>query len=107
MARNFVNNAKTWTRPLEGSFKFNFDEATKGNPGPTGFIGALRNLDGIILSMLWGSIGNNTNHMVELEALINGISRALHSRKTPLLVEGDLQIIINMAPWLQNEASTS
>ena len=74
MVPNSVNSAKTWTWPPKGSFKFNFDGAAKGNPGPAGFRGTLRNSDGIILSMFWGSIGNNTNDMVELEGLINGIS---------------------------------
>ena len=74
MVTNPVNSEKTWTRPPKGSFKFNFDGAAKGNPGLVGFGCTLRNLDGIILSMLWGSIGNNTNNMAKLEGLINGIS---------------------------------
>ena len=97
MAPTSINSAKTWTRPLEGSFKYNFNVVAKGNPGLAGFEGAIRNLDGIILSMLWGSIGNNTNNMVGLEGLINGLSWNLQMGKTPLVVEGDSQIIINMA----------
>ena len=73
MAPTYVNIAKTLTRPPEGSFKFSFDGATKGNPSPAGFRGALRILDGIILSMLWGSIGNNANNMAELEGIIKGL----------------------------------
>ena len=57
--------------------------------------------------MLWGSIGNSTNNMAELEGLINVLSWALQTGKTPFMVEGDSQIIINMAQWLQNGASTS
>ena len=45
--------------------------------------------------------------MAELEGLINGISWALQKEKTPLLVEGDSQVIINIARRLQHGAATS
>ena len=39
--------------------------------------------------------------MVELEGLINGLIWARQTKKMPLMVEGDSQIIINMARKLQ------
>ena len=45
--------------------------------------------------------------MVELEGLINRISCALQSEKTPSMVEGDSRIIINIARRLQHGATTS
>ena len=107
MMPNSAISVNSWLRPSISSFKLNFDGVTKGNPHPTGFRGALRNLSGIILNMLWGSIGNNTNNMVELEGLINGISWALQKEKTLLVVEGDSQVIINIAHRLQHGATTS
>ena len=68
-----MNSMNSWLRPPASSFKLNFDGATKGNLGPAGFGGAIRNSAGNILSILWGPIGNSTNNMVELEGLINGI----------------------------------
>ena len=97
----------SWLCLLAGSFKLNFDGATKGNPGPEGFAGALRNFVGNILSILWGSIGNNTNNMAELEGLINGISWALDKNKTLLLMEGDSRVIINISRRLQHGTTIS
>ena len=54
MTPTYINIVKTMTRPPEGSFQFSFDEAAKGNLGLVGFGGPLRNLDGIILSMVRG-----------------------------------------------------
>ena len=45
--------------------------------------------------------------MVELEGLINGLNWVVKIGKTPLVVEGDLQIIINIVHRLQSGASTS
>ena len=59
--------------PPAGSFKLNVDGVTKGNPGPTGYGGVIRNSKGSILSLFWGSIGSNMNNMSELEGLINGL----------------------------------
>ena len=60
-----------WIPPPAGSFKLNIDGAAKGNPGPAGYGGVIRNSGGFILSLFWGSIGSNTNNMAELEGLIN------------------------------------
>ena len=45
--------------------------------------------------------------MAELEGIINGLNWAVQIRKTPLVAEGDLHIIINISRQLQSSASTS
>ena len=51
----------------------NFYGATKGNPGPAGFVGVIKNSDRKILIFFWGGIGIKTSNMVELEGLVSGI----------------------------------
>ena len=69
-----VSNPLFQNAPPAGSFKLNIDGAAKGNPGPAGYGGVIRNSKGSILSLFWGSIGSNTNNMAELEGLINGLN---------------------------------
>ena len=68
-----VSSPRSWNPPPEGTFKLNIDGAAKGNLGPAGYGGVIRNSEGIILSLFWGSIGSNTNNMVELEGVINDL----------------------------------
>ena len=84
-----ISSPNSWSAPLAGSLKLNVDGAAKGNLGPAGYGGAIRNLKGDILSLFWGSIGSNNNNMVELEGLINGLKWALQTGKNPLVAEGD------------------
>lgn len=79
----------------------NFYGASKGNPGPTGYGGAVRNHQGQVLKVFFGSIGWNTNNVAELEGLWRGLNMAQQEGLTPLIVEGDSQIIINMATKIQ------
>ena len=92
-----VSSTLSWLPPPEGTFKLNIDGVAKGNPSPAGYGGVIHNSGGIILSLFWGSIGSNTDNMAELEGLINNLIWARQTSKIPLMVEGDSQIIINMA----------
>ena len=66
------HSSDSWQCLMVGSFKINFDGATKGNSGPVGFGGAIGNSKGIVIRIFWGNIGTNTNNLAELEGLING-----------------------------------
>ena len=68
-----VSSPLLWIPPPARTFKINVDGGAKGNPGPAGFGGVIRNPRGSILSLFWGSIGSNMNKMAELEGLINGL----------------------------------
>ena len=88
-----------------GTFKLNFDEASKRNRGPIGLGGAIHNNEGKILGVFWGSLGITTNNVVEMEGLSIGLTWALDMNWTPLILEGDSLLIINMDTRLQ-EGST-
>eukprot|EP00253_Pinus_taeda_P008598 PITA_08598 len=90
-----------WIPPPKNTYLLNFDGASKGNPGITGYGGVIRNSQGIPLKIYFGSIGWNTNNAAELEGLLLGLQIAHHQSFMPLIVEGDSQIIINMASKLQ------
>eukprot|EP00253_Pinus_taeda_P024057 PITA_24057 len=90
-----------WSPPPPNSFMLNFDGASKGNPGETGYGGAVRNPQGQVLKVFFGSIGWNTNNVAKLEGLWKGLNIAQKEGFSPLIVEGDSQILINMAIKIQ------
>ena len=81
-------------------FKLNFNGVAKGNSGPTGMGGVFRNAVGNILAMYWGFIGENTNNVVELKALLAGLNMAMTHGWFLVIIEGDSQIILQMATKL-------
>jgi hypothetical protein len=56
----------TWKAPEIGYHKMNFDGASKGNPGPTGYREVIRNSKGAILHIVAGNIEHNTNNATEI-----------------------------------------
>jgi len=103
--RNIKDNSR-WTPPPNNSYKLNFDGASKGNPGQAGFGGIIRDSKGKLKQLYYGSLGWDTNNSAELEGLWQGLSIAKEFNLQPLLVEGDSQIIINMANRIQNGSQT-
>lgn len=91
-----------WNPPPNNSFKLNFDGASKGNPGAAGFGGILRNHVGTPLQVYFGNMGWDTNNSAELEGLWQGLLLADQLNLQPLIVEGDSQLLINIATHLQN-----
>lgn len=94
-------NSASWSRPPVNVFQLNFDGASKGNPGQTGFGRVIRDHQGNPLISFFGSIGWNTYNAAELEGLLRGLTLAQDQKFLPLLVEGDSQILINMALKIQ------
>lgn len=78
-------------------FKLNFNRVAKGNLGPAGLGGVFRNVAREILGVYWGFIGENTNNMVELKALLEGLNMAVTNGWFLVIIEGDSQIILQMA----------
>lgn len=85
-----------WTPPSKNMFQLNFDGASKGNPGNSGFEGIGRDWKRIPLLTFLGSKGWDTNNSTELEGLWQGLSLAQNRGFFHLIIEGDFQIIINM-----------
>lgn len=96
-----VSSPNCWLIPPEGWLKLNFDGASKGNLGPTGFGGVIHNLQGIILWAYWGQLGWDINNVAELEGMIHGLMLLEHHAMSPTIIEGDSKIIIDMARKLQ------
>lgn len=69
--------------------KLNFDGASKGNPGNSGFGGLFRNHKGDSLLSFLGSKGWDTNNSVELEGLWQGLLISQGKGFFPLIIEGD------------------
>ena len=70
-------------------FKLNFDGASKGNPGLTGFEGAIRNSIGCVVGLYWGYIDENTDNVVELKGLLVGMDMVVTYGWFPIFLEGD------------------
>eukprot|EP00253_Pinus_taeda_P023386 PITA_23386 len=96
-----------WSPPAIASFKLNFDGAAKGNPGPTGYGGVIRNDRGVVQYIFYGSIGKDTNNVAELEGLWKGICIVDQHSFYPLEVEGDSLILINAATRIQAGTSAA
>ena len=62
-----------WQRPPHGFCKLNFDGAAKGNPGPVGAGGVLRDENGSIIHILSKNLGETTNNYAEFTALEQGL----------------------------------
>lgn len=90
-----------WSPPPINTFILNFDGASKGNPRSTGYGGVVRNHEGQVRKVFFGSMGWNTNNVAELEGLWKGLNIAQKDGFSPLIVEGDSQILINMAIKIQ------
>lgn len=98
-------SASSWTPPPINVFQLNFDGASKGNLGSTGYGGLIRNHLGKVLITFFSSTGWNTNNVAELEGLWRGLQIAQKYKHMPLIVEGDSQILINIATKLQQGTS--
>ena len=86
--------------PPINMFKLNFDEASKGNPGSTGFGGAIIDSEGNMVGLYWGYISENSNNVAELKGFLVGLVMAAQYGWFPIILEGDSQIILQMATTL-------
>lgn len=100
ISHNSSTVTSKWTPPPPGTFKLNFDGASKGNPGRAGFGGIFRDHEGKPLLLYMGNIGWDTNNSAELEGMRQGLSLSHIHGFHPLEIEGDSQILINMANQL-------
>lgn len=96
-----------WSPLTSNSYKFNFDGAAKGNPGPAGYGGVFRKEMGATLYIYYGTIGKDSNNVAELEGLWKGICIADQKNFFPLEIEGDSLILIIAATRIQAGTSTA
>ena len=91
---------EVWEPPSLQVFKLNFDGASKGNLGSTTLGGAFRNSRGRIIGLYCNFIGANTNNVVDLKALMAELHMAVNNFWLPVIIEGDSQIILQIASKL-------
>ena len=96
-----------WEPPSDSMYKLNFDRASKGNPDPAGYRGAIHNSKGQLVGLYWGYIGMNSNNVAELRGLLEGLTMAIQHGWLPLLLEVDSQVILQMVTKLLNDKSVS
>lgn len=85
-----------WTPPPPHMIQLNFDRACKDNRGKAGYGGIFWNHKGNVLLTFLGSVGRDTNNSAELEGLWQGLLLAELHGYSPLIIEGDSHILINM-----------
>jgi ribonuclease HI len=88
--------------PLPGFYKVNFDGASKGNLGHSGYGAVIRNNLGQIQSLIAENRGCDTNNSTEIWGLIKGVKMALDQNLTCLILEGYSEIIIELATKILN-----
>eukprot|EP00253_Pinus_taeda_P028336 PITA_28336 len=78
-----------WLPPPMHMFQLNFDGASKGNPGNSGFGGIFRDYKSAPLLSFLGSKGWDTNNSAELEGIWQGLILAQNKGFSLLIIEGD------------------
>ena len=98
--RDQMQSLEQWTLPPQMIYRLNFNGAAKGNMGPARIGGAIRNSEGNILGLFRGSIGHTTNNVAEIKALLVGLDMIQTHGWRPTILEGDSQVILQMAEKL-------
>lgn len=93
-----------WNLPPKGWLAINFDKASKGNSGPVGARGVIRDSHGKILLILTKPLGSQSSHFVEEWAVYSSLAllETLQGKKV-VITEHSLNII-NI---LQGKATSS
>ncbi|XP_057816947.1 uncharacterized protein LOC131030239 [Cryptomeria japonica] len=86
-----------WAPPQYGWFKFNFDGASKGNPGASGIGCVVKDHSGIVVGKMSNPTPPNTNNVEEFKTLLYGLSECFNHGIRNLAIEGDSSIVINAA----------
>lgn len=84
-----------WTRPEVGWHKLNFDGASRGNLGKIGIGYIIYHWDGSIKAKMAKPIGETTNNMAELEAVVEGLFLCMEIDVKKVVVEGESHIVTN------------
>lgn len=70
------------------------DGAARGNPGPAGAGGEIRNDDGKLLAEVFEYLGEATNNVAEYKALILTLERALLFNPQEIEVRADSELLV-------------
>jgi hypothetical protein len=97
----------TWSPPSAHFIKINFDGASKGNPGTTGYGAVIKDSKGEILGLIAGFLGEKTNNVAELTGLLRGLQETMNKDHYKLVLEGDSQVIIHLITKILNGSHPS
>eukprot|EP00253_Pinus_taeda_P036043 PITA_36043 len=96
-----------WHMPPTGFLKLNFDGASRGNPGPAGIGGVIRNHKGEILYIYSPALGEAAKNEMEFAAMEKGL-RILHTNQIAnAIIEGDSEVAITVARRIYNGTPAS
>lgn len=102
MMNQTTQSLERWSLPPSSFIKLNFDDASKGNRGPTRRGGIFRNSKGEILHIYTINLGHSANNTTELNAMVKGLNIALHKGYHKLILEGDSSLVITICNKLLN-----
>ena len=84
-----------WRPPTYGFWKLNFDGASRGNPGPSGFGACIRNPSGQVVAITVAPLPFDTNNIAEAHALLVDLILAKQGWFHRLHIECDSLVIID------------
>ncbi|XP_059066239.1 uncharacterized protein LOC131857574 [Cryptomeria japonica] len=85
-----------WSPPPFPSFKIQFDGASKGNPGRSGFGVVIFHHSSKIIKAVGKHIGQGTNNVAEFQALSFGLDLALSLNIKDIVIEGDSMVVFQV-----------
>ncbi|GLJ09940.1 hypothetical protein SUGI_0118780 [Cryptomeria japonica] len=81
--------------PTSGWRKVNFNGASKGNLGLSGYGTIVRDEKGRLVRAICGQVGIPTNNIAEITALGEGLKWATSNGATKVVIEGDSKVILS------------
>ncbi|GLJ10006.1 hypothetical protein SUGI_0119990 [Cryptomeria japonica] len=75
--------------------KMNFDGASKGNSGLSGFGAVIRDEEGNLVGEICGQAGFVSNNIAEITTLEEGLKWVTANGITKVVIEGDSKVILS------------
>ncbi|KAK3224934.1 hypothetical protein Dsin_004796 [Dipteronia sinensis] len=86
-----------WSPPLDGTLKFNVDGLSRGNLGPSGIGGIMRNSKGDILCMFSSYIGFGSSVLAEVQAILKACHLCVSDccpSDVRIIIESDSMVVV-------------
>ncbi|KAF6171411.1 hypothetical protein GIB67_009552 [Kingdonia uniflora] len=104
MSKAPVVKSCMWILPNVNEIKLCCDGSALGNPCPSGIEIVYRDWEGRVLGTLCKSVGTTTNYLTEVNAIIDGVEKAIYRGWNNLWVVSDSSAAINAfvthkIPW--------
>ncbi|GLJ13809.1 hypothetical protein SUGI_0220390 [Cryptomeria japonica] len=93
--KSIVRKKVKWKPPPSGWKKMNFDGASKGNLGLSGYGVVIRDEKGNLIGVVCGQVGFVSNNIVEITTLEEGLKWAYANGVSKVVIEGDSKVVLN------------